>query len=264
MPPEDKRMNPGLMTLVFGPEEGFVPARTFADALESLVKIFRELDINISRERKSNTSWVISALSMESPATVEILGVPAPGKVDVGGQVLEAFQDGISHLESHKSTPEYFTESALRAARRLAIAPGKEGKLQTTVMARAIDITEHVSANVKSILQGAHMNYGSVEGKLEAVNLHGRREFRVYDFRGRGIPCRFTTEQLTEVRDNLGKRVTVWGIKKTDKFGNPLSIVKIEHMKPLRSDEELPGSRDLPKLALGQKSEDYIKKRWND
>lgn len=61
-------------------------------------------------------------------------------------------------------------------------------------------------------LPSAHRATGSVEGRLEALTIHGRNSFTVFDtLTGHAVECRCDRETLDRAAAHLGKRLLVKG-----------------------------------------------------
>jgi hypothetical protein len=89
---------------------------------------------------------------------------------------------------------------------------------------------------------GADKDYGSVEGRLEAIQDHGGLELRIRDAALRiTVKCHVPEEMLAEVFGNFRKRVEVAGLVRYRRDGTPVSI-------EATAIEALPDDKDLPTL----------------
>jgi len=85
----------------------------------------------------------------------------------------------------------------------------------------------------RELANNAHktlQSYRSVTGKLEAVNIHKLREFRVYSPEGTVTRCRFPEQMFDQVRRLLGKRVIVRGTQ----AGETLKVESLERREEKR------------------------------
>lgn len=257
------------VTISVGPDAGDVPARQFLDAVGHSLSILRELDAAISLKRTGTLRWVLGGLSLGSPATVTLRGVPPAEGRDFGPQVVRALIDGLNQLETEGTAPPSFTHGALEAAGqlgRLRLHPG--GRVTVQVLDRAVTVTERISASVRELSAQAFTTMGSIEGTLEMVTIHERRYFRVYDaVHGLGVPCYFAQEQLDNVRAGLGKRVSVSGRMQVNREGDKL-LLQVENYRIFPSEEKLPRPGEIrglvPDLTGGRLSEDYLREMWSD
>lgn len=257
------------VTLIVGPDEGEIVARSFLDTVEHSLSMLRELDSAISLKRRGTLRWVIGDLSLRSPATVKLRAVPPAEGRDFGPEVVRAYIDGLYQLETEGTAPPIFTDDALEAAGRLgSIQFGPRGRIKVQALGREVIITQRVSASVGELAARTYMTKGSVEGTLEMVTLHGQRYFRVYDaVYGVGIPCYFPPEELENVRIGLGKRVSVTGRVRVNRHGDKLSL-QVEKFRVFPPEKELPKPSEIrglvPDMTEGRLSEDYMRDLWND
>lgn len=257
------------VTLIVGPDFGDIPAGSFLDAVEHSLFILRELDSAISLKRSGTLHWIIGGLSLKSPATVTLQAIPPIEGRDFGPEVVRAYIDGLNQLETDGAAPPFFTEDALEAAGKLGrVRPGPEGRVKVQALGRTVTVTERVSASVSELKARTYAIQGSIEGTLDIVNLHDRREFRIYDaIYGLGVPCHFPPELLESVRNGLGKRVSVSGRIRVNQRGDKL-LAQVETLRILPPEEELPKPSDVrglvPDMTGGRLSEDYLRELWGD
>ncbi len=106
---------------------------------------------------------------------------------------------------------------------------------------------------------------GEIEGRLQYTSIHGdRNAFRIYPAVGRGsVACLFPPDKLEDARNALDRRIRVSG-KLTYPAGSdfPKSI-RVDSIKRLPSDDELPGLMDLrgiaPNLTGNLSSEEFVR-----
>jgi hypothetical protein len=83
-----------------------------------------------------------------------------------------------------------------------------------------------------------HESFGSIEGVLDAINLHKNKYFTIYSFLDdRGIKCLFPDDLLEEAKKNLGKKVYVYGLVRSREDGQRLNILVTE-IEPLPKQDE--------------------------
>ena len=257
------------VTLIVGPDEGEITARSFLDTVEQSLSMLRELDSAISLKRRGTLRWVIGELSLRSPATVKLRAIPPVEGRDFGPEVVRAYVDGLYQLETTGTAPPIFTDDALEAASRLgSIQFDRGGRIKVQAFGREVTVTQRVSASVSELVARTYTTRGSVEGTLEMVTLHGQRYFRVYDaISGIGIPCYFAPEELENVRTGLGKRVSVAGRARVNREGDKMSL-QVEKFRIFPPEEELPKPSEIrglvPDLTEGRLSEDYVRDLWNE
>jgi hypothetical protein len=88
--------------------------------------------------------------------------------------------------------------------------------------------------------------FGSVEGKLETVSVHGKPRYVVYHGRtGKAVTCKIDGQQrLQGAIDLMGRRVNVAGRIHYNARGEPLRIDDGD-IRPLRDDSQLPTTAEL-------------------
>lgn len=79
----------------------------------------------------------------------------------------------------------------------------------------SIELDQGFETNLRRLLDEEDASYGSEEGMLEAVNIHGNhRKCWIYPRIGpRRIRCDFLPGTGDQIKENLGKRVRVAGVK---------------------------------------------------
>jgi hypothetical protein len=106
--------------------------------------------------------------------------------------------------------------------------------------------------SIEAITQDRYTSVGSIEGKLEGVNIHQNPRCSVYeDLSGRAIECRFELHQFPQIKDALGARVSVFGLITYRPDHQPKSI-RMEHLRVLRPESELPDVDDIIGLFRGE------------
>ena len=199
--------------------------------------------------------WKIVDLSHNSPATV-VLEPAAPSEYidDIGESVIERFfQYQNSLINSAKAPPE-MDRATLLAFKDLNHS-ARHRRIEATISngADAVKVDGDVSAVIDNILSQGTTALGTIDGRLEYLNIHGRRkEFRVYPVAGPDrVNCRFNREQLSEAGKAIGRKVRVFGeLTYLERDPFPSSI-KVETLESLPTDDELPTLMDIRGIAPG-------------
>jgi hypothetical protein len=167
--------------------------------------------------------------------------VPFTAGRAVAGLIVE----GLAQLERQAERPAHFSDKALEQARSLANLVSEQ--LPSIIVRNSEHealLTKHVVANVDAILGAGRVSYGTVEGHLDALNIHERPSFAVYDARtGRRVECHFG-EQVTldDVLRAVGKRVAVRGLMRV----RPDRITVDAHsLRVFPSEDDLPSPREV-------------------
>lgn len=221
-------VNKGI-TFAIHPDTQIVTVSLFQRVLAGMVRFVLDVDYAVTRERNPRR-WIISELRSSNP-TITI----APILDDA--RTVDAILSGVQAVISGevKGPPDYFNEQALYnlknmhhlfighdRARKLVL--GSNGDAQTV-------IDSGINEKVERLLIGGYWNLGSVEGYLDALNLHGQAMFTVWDrVSNAAVRCYFPREPAWKerVKNLLEKRVLVTGKVNYFRNGMPRSVTDIE------------------------------------
>lgn len=223
------------------PEITFARLANLAKDLQGLLNEVQTSFLPVGRVR-----WRIDSISMSSPLTLQSRPVSEDAIVTPTGlrDLSATVSNGLKQIQREALRPPYFTDTALERARDVvALVRRTEGLL-------SIDTTpldEHVVANVNEVLGTTVTTIGSVEGRLESLNVHGtNRFFNVYDvLSGARIRCDFAHRiAADEVGQNAEKRVIVHGELRYREDGQLVNVIarSIEVPPP---EDELPSANDV-------------------
>ena len=134
---------------------------------------------------------------------------------------------GLSQLEQSATRPDHFNDKALEQAKALAGLVSDKLPLAVRNGTAGVNMTRQLSVNAEKVLGAPRETLGTVEGRLEALNVHGSAsEFSVWPLEGKAVKCVFG-ERLDLERDifpAVKKRVSVHGRIKTRPNGERLSV----------------------------------------
>jgi len=89
-------------------------------------------------------------------------------------------------------------------------------------------------------------SYGSAIGRLDGVNVHDRKFFRLYpEGQDRGVECFFAEQLYVKVLEAMRKRVQVQGLIQRDPDG-----VGIDQIRQVQEVRIIPESKDLPRSYI--------------
>lgn len=242
------------ITIVLEPKIGLIPLTSFRIAIEQLTILLNEVAKEISEPKPSRISWGVAELSLSSPAKISVESTEEETE-RISGRIFSVVVDGFTNLLKKKVRPEYFNDSALESAQRLA-------RLSTDHLARVniysdipdqqVYLSEQIAVNITDILE--YLDYdGSVEGKLEVISgREGQRIFFSVQDRVNNVSvrCYIPDDLLDNALNAFRKRVIVSGIIKSDNNGIPRSI-RVEIIEIVPDEESLPQAEDIIK-ALGK------------
>lgn len=156
--------------------------------------------------------------------------------------VPDDFLDGIREL------------GELAAKRKLKASIGN-GAGRVVISRKVVDFIEEFR-EVESTEE-----FGSVEGKLDAINIHNVFQCHVYA-EGQKVAVEFEKDQLEAVKSALGSRVSVRGTITFSRQGRPLRVAEAKIHRFL-SDEELPSIDDMmgiaPDITGGMPTDQFIR-----
>jgi hypothetical protein len=153
---------------------------------------------------------------------------------------------GLSVIEKGPEQPAYFTDRALEYARKLAELASddfpvrvRNGRLQAKLTSRSV-------RNVNDLTVGAQPRIGTIEGRLEELNIHGKPTFQIWErLTGRKVQCRagdsVSREQLEAA---MGHRVAARGMIRASKQGASRSI-DAKQLRVFPAEHELPSADEV-------------------
>ena len=212
----------------------------FLKAVQRIQRLINDVDYAVTRERSSRR-WVITQLHSSAP-TITVR--PLLGDT----QTVNAIGRGIHMVTSGvNDPPEYFTEDALLNLKRMkSLFEGKDRAKTITVSidrVQAATIHEGISKQVERILLAGNESLASVEGRLEAINIHRTSTFTIWDRVSRyPVRCHFerSPESIEKVKGLLERRVIVRGRVRYFFNGIPRAVRDIASMEDTTPNLDLP------------------------
>ena len=190
-----------------------VPPDGFLEAAKSLLEILSEVGRSLS-DRKT-VSWCIAHFDGGGRAIA--LRPAADDDPAHAAGAITATVCGLAEMDASTVRPAHFSDKAVRFARRLGRVAGQHGagiELSASggpAGGQTQVLSGRVEAHGRQMLRRPR-EFGSVEGTLEALTIHGRNAFSVYDaITGKRVECVCDREMLEQVVEHLGKRVLVRG-----------------------------------------------------
>lgn len=204
-----------------------VAPETFLDAARCLLDILSEVGRSISGGK--TLEWRLSDLTLGSAG---LAVQPKSGEDDPeAARAISRTVSGFSEMAETARRPAHFTDRALRGARKLgALADATPGRVQVSSINGATDaqtcsLTRDLASRASEVMRPPLAEIGSVEGTLEAVSIHGRVAFAVYNaLTGDRVECCCDRETLDRAATHLGKRVIVTGEIHYRADGEPRSL----------------------------------------
>jgi len=246
-----RKTKPQRLTLTL---DGKIMADTFVRAVADFIGLVKDVAAQVTASmsdqlaapRRGGVDWVVSVTKGSINLALAPDQVTPPARAAV-----RAVATGLRQISRKAERPRFFSDSALRLARNLAVlVDGKTlESAQLKVSPRggkAVAVSPKVAANVDAIMAGQVRDYGSVEGTLEMISVRNGPHFTVYDaLTDQGVPCHVPSEKLSEAMDAFGKRVSVSGLIRYRKAtGEPLSI-EAEELRVFGDRAALPSADDV-------------------
>lgn len=264
-----KRMDKGLttmadsLTFAIYPEAETLWLGTLLKTIEDVGKVVRDVDFAVTRER-TGRPWAVTQLQSSIP-TITIR--PA---VD-GTEVVDAVAEGLQVLageEEPKEPPRHFSEDALDHLREMRSR--FRGKYRASRIVFSTDeereiatVREDIAEKVDRVLRGSYTMLGSLEGTLEAINIHPTPpKFTIWErVTGRPIRCSFPKEWMDNVKTLLESRVLVVGQVTYFRNGMPRSMSRLSDLEDMTPDPSLPRARfgSVPGLTGGKDTVEYLR-----
>jgi hypothetical protein len=205
-------------------EVGHVKADAFLDRISHLLNALNGIDRVVGKSGAPKLYYRIVAAKHSSPLALTfepVLKKPSLEPSDQrGGYIRRCHDRFFGELESIRTNGQVSDEidtTLLEHLYELVEGVGREYKnASISNRTEAIDIDVAFEANLKRLVQEDESAYGTLEGKLEAVNIHaGSRRFWIYPSIGlpQRIRCEFLPGTQAQVKEALGNYVRVEGLK---------------------------------------------------
>ena len=244
------------MTFVINPEAESASVDLLLNALEHIKRLLRDVDYAIYGAN-SRSEWVIGKLQSSSPS-ITVRPHSSNGYLS---QSVEVITDGLRDVTIGTDIPpRFFTEQVLENLKRMSrLFSVKNGAKSITVLRdreQMAAIQRDISEKAGRILTAGYHNLGSLEGTLEAINVHRTLTVTIWD-RATRAPVRCSipkeAEWITRVKALLENRVLVTGDIRYFVDGTPRSITNVTSIEDATPDPYLPkagfGSIPDPRAA---------------
>ena len=228
------------LTFVINPEAEAASFSLLLKSLDDISRLLRDVDRAIYGA-KSQNQWLVSRLMSSAPTITvqpELNGRMATEAVGAG---LRAVTAGTNQ------PPRHFSEQVLldlRKMSRLFRGRSKAGSIAVFVDGeQTATISRSISQQVDRILAAGYHNLGSLQGTLEAINVHGTATVTIWD-RVSASPIRCSVprefEWIDHVKSLFQRRVSVTGDIRYFVNGTPRSISNVTNIEDATPDPTLP------------------------
>ena len=247
-----KDTNRDNLTVVMHPLQGDDAYLTAGEFVKSL-SAFRDTFIKLCDSEVS-----IVGLSINSPITV-MFGEPE----NVGG-ILGGFYDGLAEVTETKEAPLHWSRAIIDEVSTILKPIGKGiAKYEVACGDDKLLLDISYKAKFAEIIKADQVSDGTIDGMLEAVNIHGGKNvLTLYPEVGQTkVSCHFPDEKLDAIKKFIGKYVEIHGRLKHKWREKYPHEVRVEHIEVIDEDN-LPSFSDLmglaPNATHGLPSEDFI------
>ncbi len=230
---------PKGLTFTIKPESEVASLDLFRRAIGDINRLLLDANYAIRRE-KSVKSWVVSNLQSSAPT------ITVSSLLD-DKEALDAIGFGIGTVTAGTDLPPpFFTEKELEDLKKMrGLFTGRDRARSIAVSIDGdfiAEIEQDISKKVDRILTSGYSNLGSLEGMLEAINLHGSPTFTIWERVSRApVRCSFPKESAWKerVRDLLERRVVVRGFVRYFANGVPRRISDIADLQDATPEQGL-------------------------
>lgn len=256
------------ITFVVQPENEAASLDLFLKSVQDVTRLIKGVDYVVTRERPRR-KWVITRLQSSAP-TVTISPL-------VHGRTLDVVAQGLRLLTDKESRepPPHFTADVLRDVKRMRrLFRGKDKARRLSFHLNGHEVAaldSGIGEKVDRILRSTYDVAGSLEGTLEAVNLHGgaMARFTIWErISGHPVRCEFPKDRwASEVKALLERTVLVSGRVRYFANGNP-ALMRDLHSIEDRSATTSTSESDfgsVPDLTSGLDPQVYlerIRQQW--
>ncbi len=223
-----------------------ITADKFSKSVRTFFDLINDVATDVAGKRKV-IEWIVSA----EQGSIAICAKPESlnGSPEIVSRFIRVFDAGIKAISKRTRRPAHFSDSALKNLFELGNIVGLGDQGLDHVRIRINESCDELSpasvAYVDEILGTPTSAYGTIEGRLLALKVKGRLNFSVYEMlTNREVKCFFGDEIYDDVIAAIRKRVSVYGMIRYRKSGEPASI-EIEELKVFPNEDELPSFSDM-------------------
>lgn len=206
--------------------------------------------------RKDPLRWIVTVEkgSVRLPLRPEVAHDEVAPSAIPG--LIEAITNGLALLDMRAERPVHFSDKALQDAKALSNLVSDELPITVRNGKESAELSKRVAANVDDLLGPPETSYGTVEGALEGIQIHGaKNQFAVYDaLTGVRTECRLSEDvTLDDLRPAIGKQVGIRGEITRRASGDRIIVAHALSIFP--SEDDLPSVEDVLGILEGYERE---------
>lgn len=230
---------------------GNAPMAQLVQAQSTFLALLREVARQVAGTVDDPVTWVVATVR-ESSLDQGLTPVAIPTRTldpETVHRMVEAVPRGVAALGERAERPRYFTDRALELTQTLSgVITENVPFVRIRNGTAEAEVTRAAGVHAQRILDRPYVSeIGSVEGRMEAVNIHGtKRYFTIYDdLTGSRIECYFARRIAVEnIAKGIDRRVAVTGEIRSRESGEILSVV-VTDLDVFPPDEDLASARDV-------------------
>ena len=240
--------------IIDGPlsEQGHVPLPTFVQQISRFYETLARTDRLLSGRNRKTLLYRVVDLRLASPAVVTVEAQPTSPERDTREHVLSAYMSAVNQIKRTGVAPGWADRDLLEGLQKLAAPVGKAIRSSTVVRnGFRARFDKVLGARIAVILAPEHELRGSIEGRLEAINIHAdTNEFRIFPRIGpQRVTCHFPAELKGVAINSIDKFVSVEGSLKYKSEAPFPHAIEVQSMRIIPPKDELPSIHDLRGIA---------------
>lgn len=247
-------------------EQGHLRFGVYLRQLQALSATLKQIDRIVTSQQKPTAYYRVVDLSHDSPATIVVEAVPFKPEYDRTDEITGRLFADFAAIKQQKTLPDDFDSKYLESFQALLEPLGKSISSATLQSDNQdIALNEVLKAQVDLLLAPRDYGQGSVQGVLEAINIHlAKNQFRIYPEIGpKVVECHFSETHKEEAITSVGRFVRVSGrmtYRSIDRFPYRIEVDALEQMP---DEKDLPHFLDLlgaaPDATGDQSSEEFVR-----
>jgi hypothetical protein len=202
------------------------------------------------------TRYEIADLSTNSPPRIVLDPRPLDRKTDRREAVVGGFLAGLQSV-GRGAAPEYYDRPMLEKVREIASGVSRR-RIRTEIgyQSASAEINHIFERRILSILDQSEKSFGSIEGRMEALNLHaGSNLCAIYPIAGaKKITCHFPEHLRDDIKAGIDKSVLVTGTLSyafKDRFPRHIEARNVQIVDEQQGFPSLDELRGIAKNAFG-------------
>lgn len=261
----------GTLTIRLTGKKPDMPITSFLRVVMQTVQVLREIDSDLSLRSNPGGVWRIRDIrKLDSVISIEIYRESHLIESQIGDEVVHVYMDGLNRIDSTAVIPPHFSLGAVSRINTICKTVQNDGLKDVEYSAQGMTArpSTRIASNARQIVKNLGKYYyegTTLEGNLESVTVHGKRQFSIYDeLNGNKTICRFPEAIMDKVRACLGNRVSVNGEVKFERNGRP-SVMKAVDIRAFKPEGEITPFNKMRPIDVtdGMESVEHVRRIFN-